>query len=176
MPKKTCRVLITLDCNKDCDYCCNKNGDTLMSILPITLEEIVSGDYDSVVLSGGEPLLQYHKTTEVAQILKMSGKKVYLYTSLWWNKFGTILSHIDGITLSIHNDSFYSQNTVKDLEDIWKLNEGQLPFTKRLWINKDKADGIEVKPSLWDRVVSQSPVPDGACEYPEDNLFLLNHG
>ena len=148
-----------------------------MSMLPTTLEGLVQSNFDHVVLSGGEPLLEYEKTLEVAQILKGSGKKVYLYTATWWAKFSPILSFIDGITFSIHDNTLNTQLTVRELETIWDLNkENGLPFSKRLWINKEKAGNIEVKPKLWDRVVSGTPVPDGACEYPEENLFLLING
>ena len=50
--KKTARVIITYDCPRDCQSCCNKHiGD----VPQVKFEDLLS--YEEIVITGGEPML-----------------------------------------------------------------------------------------------------------------------
>ena len=80
---RTCRVVITDDCNLDCDYCCMKDFDTHNSFKSKSALAIASAKFDEVSITGGEPLLEMQKLIQFVSLIKYfrPDTKVYLYTN-----------------------------------------------------------------------------------------------
>jgi hypothetical protein len=99
---KTLRLLVTKQCGKGCEGCCNKDWD--LDNLPV----VEHFNYDEILITGGEPIAPKNlkKTFETIQTIKIlhpkEGRKIYVYTSEI--VFYGILHYCDGITLSIHNE------------------------------------------------------------------------
>ena len=102
---KTARILVTLDCNRNCSYCCNKNLEQYNYARVLSLERL--NDYDEFVLSGGEPLLNPKRTINIIKYLKEEYPltPIYLYTQTWVKGMRKILSMVDGLTYTIHHPS-----------------------------------------------------------------------
>ncbi len=119
--KKKLRLLVTKECLKNCEGCCNKDWD--LDSLPV-----VGGfsNYDEIIITGGEPLSekQYYNTKILIDYLSawFPNTKIILYTNksdgvirlLEENKIKEI--KINGITLTLHD-----QSDVEDFDDLNNL-------------------------------------------------------
>lgn len=98
------RLLITDKCNRDCEGCCNKEWDldALPKLIPNKLI-----NYDEVLLTGGEPMLNPYRTYNIARQIKRTASKLYLYTAKVddWKAVLSVLHIVDGITLTLHDQS-----------------------------------------------------------------------
>ncbi len=100
---KHLRLLITEDCDRACAGCCNKDWD--LQALPVATD--FSG-YELIMLTGGEPVLYPEKLKAVTEEIRRQNEnaKIVLYTanttSFLWQE---ILDMVDGITLTIHENS-----------------------------------------------------------------------
>lgn len=97
---KILRLLVTQDCNRSCEGCCNKQWD--LHQLPIC--KSYKG-YNMIILTGGEPGLKPQLLKKVInQInLRVPEIPIYLYTAypkILLNR--TIIDRLDGITLTLH--------------------------------------------------------------------------
>ncbi len=94
------RVLLFKECNRRCKGCCNKDWD--LDALPQC--ESFKG-YDTIMLTGGEPLLQPELIKKVAtEIRAVTDTPIYVYTAKCDDSAAMIdvLKHVDGITLTLH--------------------------------------------------------------------------
>lgn len=64
--KKTARVIVTLACNRKCPGCCNETIGKVASIGDIS----VLSDYEEVVITGGEPMLNPDSLLRFIKALK----------------------------------------------------------------------------------------------------------
>ena len=89
---KKLRLLVTDKCNRNCEMCCNKNYN--LEALP-RFNPIDIGEYDEIILTGGEPLLLKENLLKYIEILKNINCNIpiYLYTTT------IILNNIDNIFL-----------------------------------------------------------------------------
>lgn len=99
--KKTARVIITSKCDRKCPGCCNSKLDYT------SLAKVIGGitalkDYEEVVITGGEPMINPAQLYTVIKMLRKQNKrqKIYLYTAcLTMDDHPVILKHLDGITV-----------------------------------------------------------------------------
>jgi organic radical activating enzyme len=100
---KILRLLITKTCHRDCDGCCNKDWD--LDKLPI----VEHFDYDQILITGGEPLLNYKRTIGLIETIKVvSNAKIYVYTNLiiqnkTFKPLYKVLQYVDGVTITLHD-------------------------------------------------------------------------
>lgn len=90
-------------CDKDCPYCCNKTND--LNDIP---EATDLSQYDTIILTGGEPLitgLVRYIVQDVRNQMK-PGAKLYMYTAKLDepDRFKRILSMLDGMTITLHRE------------------------------------------------------------------------
>jgi hypothetical protein len=99
---KTLRLLVTKQCGKGCEGCCNKDWD--LDNLPV----VEHFNYDEILITGGEPLSDENidKTEIILQginvLFPKENRKIYVYTSN--PSYLRILNFCNGVTLSIHNE------------------------------------------------------------------------
>ena len=116
--KKTARVIVTYDCPRACQSCCNKHiGD----VPQVKFEDLLS--YEEVVITGGEPMLLAPRVVEMIHRLRANGftGKIWLYSSSvkvsrWADK--AVLKEVDGVTYTVH-----FKPSVNDLRDARKLSD-----------------------------------------------------
>ena len=164
---KTLRLLLTLECNLSCEYCCNKLLTVKKRFQEKTLEEcltaVKNGEYHTVCLTGGEPLLHNDiqslliKFDQLRTEHKSAILDLYLYTNgLLLNNIWREIPVLNGINVGIHykhqmRDVFdaypdiLSEPTTLYVEDIYR--EEYLPnipdkFIK-LWKRNECFNNIE---------------------------------
>lgn len=94
------RVLLFKECNRRCKGCCNKDWE--LDALPKC--ESFEG-YKSIMLTGGEPMLNPEMIKSVAaEIRAVTNAPIYVYTAKCDDSAALIdvLKHVDGITLTLH--------------------------------------------------------------------------
>lgn len=125
---KKLRLLITKDCPKNCEECCNKEWD--LDSLPI----VEHYNYDEIILTGGEPFFReaHNKTWALVQYLKYiipnSDRKLYVYTTDAWAVYD-YLEEFDGMTLTLHEQKDVN-NFIAANDAINQLLE-KMPSAKR---------------------------------------------
>lgn len=173
MSKDTARVIVTYKCNRACPGCCNGNKHEAREINS-TLE--LKG-YDTIILTGGEPMLNPDVCTQLIEVLRNQGwqGKVILYTASYDGSEAAqrLIKACNGITYTLHNE--LSQ---KDREEFEALTEFigyfDSEFTTR--VNVDSrlfADARIPRNSIshyWDDIVSKEWVND--CPVPDNEELL----
>jgi hypothetical protein len=97
------RLVLFDECHRACDSCCNQDID--LENLPVC--ESYAG-YDLIMLTGGEPMLHPQIVMEaIRQIRREVQAPIILYTALTGDKeaLSEIVRHIDGITVTLHDDA-----------------------------------------------------------------------
>ena len=104
---KTARVLVTYDCFQNCPGCVNK------SVTPSGIfDPSMSGQYDEIILTGGEPMFFPSRIRRFVQEIKSYNfsAKVILYSSYFDPKFTDelkdTLTMVNGYTFTVHNNEF----------------------------------------------------------------------
>jgi len=168
---KIARVIMTLKCNRDCKYCCNKNPNVLSQAKHIkSITELA--DYMVVVLTGGEPMLFPDRVIGLAQQAAKQGSVVYLYTAFYVPEIITILPLVKGLTYTLH--------APLRKDDLARFYEFQRVISTRvgsfrLSIDPEINQFIEINPSVWIRVqVKQWLVGDKLHVPSSEDLFILD--
>lgn len=98
---KKLRLIVTEQCAKNCEGCCNKQLD--MSTIPV---ETYFKNYDEFILTGGEPLLDMPLLFgAIAKIInKKMDARILVYTAKTDDifDFGCVLTVVDGMTVTLH--------------------------------------------------------------------------
>lgn len=116
--KKTARVIVTYDCPRHCENCCNEH---IGNVPEVKFEDLLK--YEELVVSVGEPMLLAPRVVEMIHRLRAKGYtgKIWLYTSQiktarWADR--AVLNEVDGITYTLHH-----KPSQTDLRDARKLNK-----------------------------------------------------
>jgi hypothetical protein len=154
------RLIITLDCNRGCEGCCNQDWD--IKNLPF---ESDFTKYDEILLTGGEPMLRPDLLESIIeQIKQQTDVPIYLYTAKIDDAFRVlkILEIIDGITITLHEwaDGIYFRQFKNFLPvymeekslrlNVFKGADDYGPFFNAPWVIKDDIG--------W---VKDCPLPEG---------------
>ena len=76
----TIRLILTLDCNLSCSYCCNKLESVKSRFVHKSFKEINFPRYQNVCLTGGEPFLNKELLNSVLRKVPTS-KNIYIYSN-----------------------------------------------------------------------------------------------
>lgn len=165
---KILRLLVTKNCPRKCEGCCNKQFDLDNLSTPTHF------DYDEIILTGGEPLLypqQLHNLIE--QIRKVSNAKIYVYTAEIKKVVDVlgILYLVDGMTVSLHE-----QSDIYALEKLDFYLEYCLQFsmnnTKSLRLNIFKGIELNHRKLYLNWKIKKDIVWLNPCPLPEDEVFM----
>lgn len=160
---KKLRLLITKKCNKSCKGCCNKEWD--LDNLPVVDSY---KDYDEIMLTGGEPMLEQADVLEtIMNIRKQNTKaKIYIYTAQ--PIIPTyILKNIDGLTVTLHEE----QDVKSFIHLDYILTQGKY---KNLSLRLNIFGNIPLKPDsffpLWKIRRNMKWIEN--CPLPIDEIFM----
>ena len=175
--KRKLRLLVTKDCPKNCEGCCNKDWN--LDKLPV----VDHYNYDEILITGGEPLngTCYGKTQALLDYLNYvdtnSSRRVYVYTSD--PMFTGILWSCDGVTVSLHTqedaDEFFEcslprfNNAMSEIETI-DGSEVANNKCNRLNIFKGIKIPKDVDLNAWEVKKDIEWIPN--CPLPEDEVFM----
>jgi hypothetical protein len=157
------RLLITESCDRDCAGCCNKQWD----LAGLEVETDFS-QYDEILLTGGEPMLNPDKVIKLAKRIRdESAAKIYVYTAKVDDIRATldVLRVTDGITLTLHEQS--------DVPDFFRLSETLFMIGpiegKSLRLNIFKGISVSVPMRYWQVKDDIEWIKD--CPLPKDEVF-----
>jgi hypothetical protein len=97
------RLLVTERCSRNCPNCCNKNWD--LSELPV---EDDFSQYDMIMLTGGEPMLDVKDLIDLIINIKYeTDAPIYVYTAMVNDTKAAfrVLDWADGMTVTLHEQS-----------------------------------------------------------------------
>lgn len=86
--KDTLRLILFLECNMHCSYCCNEIPDISKQFVKKQFRDINFNQYKNICITGGEPFLNKDLLYEVIDKLP-EGKNLYIYTN------GTLIDDSD---------------------------------------------------------------------------------
>jgi len=78
--KDTLRLILFLECNLKCSYCCNENINISKHFVKKKFEDIDFTKYKNVCITGGEPFLRKDILYSVLNKIP-TDKKIYIYTN-----------------------------------------------------------------------------------------------
>lgn len=156
--RKTLRLLLFKDCNRDCPLCCNKQWD--LSKLEVERDFT---PYKEIVLTGGEPLLRPEVVYRaIGKIKQQTGVPIFLYTAMASRELAGILAEIQGLTFTLHDQGDVGP---------FKIIKGSLQqYGKSLQLNVfEGIDLGDLELSKW--VVKKEIKWLKECPLPENEVF-----
>ena len=117
---KKLRLLVTKECPKKCPGCCNKDWDI------DNLPKVEHFNYDEILITGGEPMLIHdYLVGYIMAIRTVSNAKIYVYTADYNIFLRSIIDHVDGVTLTLHNqrDSNRLGNFYRMMNSLTSVNK-----------------------------------------------------
>lgn len=152
------RLLITEECDRNCEGCCNNDWD--LDGLPVVKSFKA---YEQVLITGGEPMLIPDLVIDIARQVRRENPetRIFVYTANLQRVQDVlaVLREVDGITVTLHN-----QGDVPDLLRLDRLLLHNSIYSLRLNVFK----GVVV-PELWapwaikDNIewIENCPLPEG---------------
>jgi molybdenum cofactor biosynthesis enzyme MoaA len=155
----TARVLVGLDCNLSCEYCCNNDEDVAARFTAIRDATCVKySEYRDICVSGGEPLLNMSRVYSIVVRAKHAGCNVYLYTN------GTLLTKVryhklldwgvDCINVGLHQNHQTEVNRITtfsqpqrvrfDYENIYRVTLDRQYGTREWVLNECDTPGEDI--------------------------------
>lgn len=174
--RKKARLMVTLKCERDCPYCVNKDTKLMSQAHRISGVSALK-DYDEVIVTGGEPLLDVPATLKTLRALRdqnsvnIKRQTIYLYTSICPPHLEKVIPLVDGITYTIHQH--YKPKDMTDLLAFQATVHGQ-DKSFRLSVSPDINAPLGVVPAIWKSIKIKYWYPIGECLLPEgEELFIL---
>lgn len=177
--KKTARVIVTYNCPKKCEGCCN----TKIIKPPLTTIQKLA-TYDEVVITGGEPLLYLKRLEWFIKKLYNEGfiGDLYLYTSYWSTKTTprtdvlreSVIRKFNGVTYTLHTGSDeYIKELKAFMEEVPKGNKNI-----RVFVDSRIYDSYDLSNINWSRVdvIRKLQWNDNCATPPHEDLLYFELG
>lgn len=99
----TARIIITMNCNRTCDGCCNTYTEVMSQATEIS-DIAQLKDYDIICVTGGEPMLNVQNTLDIIREIRerCPDSLVYLYTAFYRDSMPAVINAVDGIHYTLH--------------------------------------------------------------------------
>lgn len=171
---KKLRLLITEKCNRNCDGCCNKDYE--LNKLEKFNNSSDTYMYDEIILTGGEPMLNYKLVYKHILYLKSIGyfEKIYMYTAKVDKHFELIglLSMLDGITVTLHEQSDADKFS-KFANDLYTIYDIKYLQSKSLRLNIFEGVNLNyIQGHLMFWKIKQNIKWIKDCPLPKDEVFM----
>jgi hypothetical protein len=163
---KKLRLLLTEECNRSCEGCCNNDWD-LQSLNQVDWGALPL--YKEVMITGGEPMLKPKGLFNIVSMIRAYAfVPIYLYTAKTNVPLALVaaLAIVDGITLTIHE-----QADVNNFVEFWWYAK-QLPDIKQKSLRLNIFKGIDmsnVNTRGWK--IQDEMVWMKDCPLPTDEIF-----
>ena len=172
--RRKARLILTFDCPRRCPNCANTQIQDLDAVPRIDSIEALD-DYDEVILTGGEPMLDAGATVSFAQGLKerKQDRIVYAYAALWSPFIRGLLRVVDGLHYTIHTPTTSAdiEGLVSVEREVAVARRRRPELSCRLYVQADVSVPVPITPSLWTRV-EIAPFKED-CPVPADETLLV---
>lgn len=173
----TARVIVTLKCRRHCVGCANTYPHILAAATRIDSVNALAG-YQSVCITGGEPMQDPERTLRIARDLRdlLPKATIYLYTAIWSSQAALLplMDIVDGLQYTLHDgaterdvDAF---RTFQDFVGVWGHGK-----SLRLKVDPRVVRRIPVAFSVWTAIKNTPWRTLDNCVVPaHEDLFLLD--
>lgn len=176
---KKARLLVTLKCERNCHYCCNKQKSIMDSATKIDqLDEIDWTKFSEIMISGGEPMLDWRRTYKIVRTLRDKvggGIKLYLYTAKYQKHSGYEFYYLlDGIHYTVHeNASIAEIIEFEEFQQRSRIYWRRISFRAHVVSTNNRRSITIIEPRMWKRFEIKPWQED--CPLPEgEELIILN--
>ncbi len=153
------RLLLLTECNRACPGCCNNDWD--LDALEV---ETDFTKYDSIMITGGEPMLYpEHLLHVVSMIREQTIAPIYVYTAKVDDTYMAmkVLDAVDGMTITLHEQAdvqpFMEFNSF--LPEYFEYKSLRLNVFRSVWFFGLYSDYWQIKENIeW---VEDCPLPAG---------------
>lgn len=159
------RLLLWPDCDRSCDYCCNKQFN--LAELPVAPD---FREFGSIILTGGEPLLYPEVLLdEIARIKRRTLAFIYMYTACNTkpHTYLRILQQIHGVSHTIH-----SQDDVKDFGMLQTWLDREYPMVKHKSMRLLIRNGVNMRGCVSHYWQVNFWEPLEVCPVPQNEIFM----
>ena len=165
MKKYTARILMTLECNRSCDYCANKSKKVKKRFKKIkSIADINYRRYDEVCITGGEPFMCLDRTEHAIRYISEENRniKIFLYTTYFKNSISykkrlrAFFYLISGVNYTIHKE--FDNKDIRQFTGFQKFLYGESIEFRRyssdiLIINKDCDRNLIMHNEAWEKEI-----------------------
>ena len=164
------RIILSLECNRDCDYCCNKHPSLRAQMEPLaSIRDVL--ECEEIMLTGGEPMLDPGRVLSLAKYLRgYSDARLFLYTQLYVPALANILPFLDGVHYTIHKGA--GDDERYGFQQFQRLIQGH-KGSFRLYIHPEVFIPLMIWPDKWARIEQKPWLADGNCPLPEGERLYL---
>lgn len=176
---KTARLITTLKCTRNCSYCANKMGHVKDQMQTIPTKDIglFLRRYDLVCITGGEPLLEFEKVSEIITNLRAVRQNIliYMYASIWTKDLQFLIPYLDGIHYTIHEylpfSDYLNTKHFVDSQELFRLYPNK---SFRLSLSPDIRNPVPIVPEIWKEIrVKKWFSPEENIVPVHEDLFIL---
>lgn len=155
MSNKKLRLMVTAQCQRECEGCCNKDHD----VPPVLkMDELLN--YQEVYITGGEPMLVPQLTQLVVWVTMGDYYQANIPTFIYSSKcmpedvenWQSLYQSIDGITFTIHEK--------EDEHEFWRLNEMVERFDALSFTTISSSKYKSLRLNQFDHFEMDRPVPE----------------
>ena len=173
--EKKARLIYTLECNRNCEGCCNDSLDMCTIKTIDSIQDL--NDYNEMIITGGEPMLNVKKLKKFIQQLRENNgtrhAKIIIQTAYYHDGIHrianrTLLREINGLNYTLHDnpslaDMIRLRALIKDLEvvsshGIFRLNIDARVYSTHDLSNLNLTVFDEVRKMAWK---DDCPLPSG---------------
>ena len=172
------RIILTKKCRRNCAYCCNNYTPHLAEAIELTsLEQLKS--YDTIMLTGGEPMDFPNMTFEFARQLRQDGfhGKLFLYTARYHARLRSMLAICDGIQYTLHSNASCNDASGFHLFQDLLVGVGRTKSC-RLFVHEDVSQFVSIRPELWSSIKIGPWLNEDDCPLPSElgeQLFFVDN-
>lgn len=169
---KIARFIVTFNCNRHCDNCCNTHESVMSKAVHVqSIWELA--EFDRILITGGEPMLYPNQTANMAMILKGLGKEVFMYTAMYRPEMIKLMPVLDGIHFTLHHPIQF-----EDLTGFYNFQHLILDWagSYRLYIDNRIDLPVEIAPNRWKRVEVKPWLSESECPLPPDETLVILDG
>jgi len=177
--KRTARILVTLECKKNCSSCCTRYYIKNYPVKQLKINDLkMFNQFDEVCITGGEPMLNPDALKRFITLIRKVNPtiKIYLYTALLNNDVFGILPELNGITYTIHYDE-RRIDTIELYNEFWStLHDINPKISIRLYLDSRMPHGITILPKFINEVKILVWDHDGKCLPPKhEQVFFFDY-
>ena len=174
--KDKARLVFTRKCERSCSYCPNKAG-LIEDAIPVQdADELLN--YKELMITGGEPLLEYKKLGLMLKDLMVTARKkgipfpkIYVYASTWKPEWKGVIQMVDGLVYTLHQDA--NEKDVEAFETVQdKLKFRLKRFSAWLSVINSVKHRIIINGECWDRILFKPAATGADCIVPADEDLL----
>jgi len=187
MKKDTLRILITLECNRKCEYCCNNLPEVNSKFETISLIDFLNSNmidkYDKIYLTGGEPMIYPELLFNLLLYSVGKDKECFVYTNGEVDYYGLIWLLTDvnnisskpvGLNVTIHDaESFIDKyNAFKHYPNVrFHVMDDKLPIIHDILSGTNYPNSLLIDKLLITDKLKIMTLNE--CDMPNEDIILL---